>query len=79
MIKDIFGESWSLFKANWWKLTAITSVGVLLPLVVMLVAPFGAVSDEDLDDCAVCALAWMFLVFVCWVLGICGITLVKTF
>ncbi|MCR5456030.1 MAG: hypothetical protein K6F33_13680 [Bacteroidales bacterium] len=79
MIKDIFGESWSLFKANWWKLTAITSVGVLLPLVLVYVALFLQVSDEDFDDCAVCALAWMFLVFVCCLLGICGITLVKTF
>jgi len=58
--KQILCETFRHFKSNWMKLLLMSAVGYLLPLVLvawMTVAIF----SEDMDDCAPCALAAMFI------------------
>ena len=58
--KQIFCETFQHFKSNWMKLMLMSAVGYLLPLGVFVW--FTVVNlSEDMDDCAPCALAAMFI------------------
>ena len=59
-LKSIFRETIQHFKSNWMKLMLMSFIGYLLPLGVvawMTVAIF----SQDMDDCAPCAMAAMFV------------------
>ncbi|MCR5453922.1 MAG: hypothetical protein K6F33_02925 [Bacteroidales bacterium] len=59
-LKPILCETLQHFKVNWMKLMLMSLIGYLLPLVLvawMTVAIF----SQDMDDCAPCAMAAMFV------------------
>ena len=59
--KQIFCETFQHFKSNWMKLMLMSAVGYLLPLGVFVWFTVVIFSEEDMDDCAPCALAAMFI------------------
>ncbi|MBO7567437.1 MAG: hypothetical protein J6T60_10140 [Bacteroidales bacterium] len=59
-IKSIFRETIQHFKSNWIKLMLMSLIGYLLPLGVFVWFTF-VIFSEDMDDCAPCALAAMFI------------------
>jgi hypothetical protein len=58
--KSILCETLQHFKSNWMKLMLMSAVGYLLPLGVFVWFTV-AIFSEDMDDCAPCALAEMFI------------------
>ena len=59
-LKQIFCETIQHFKSNWIKLMLMSLFGYLLP-VVLFVLMSVEIFSEDMDDCAPCALAAMFI------------------
>ena len=59
--KSILCETFQHFKSNWMKLMLMSAVGYLLPLGVFVWFTVVNFSEEDMDDCAPCALAAMFI------------------
>ena len=60
ILKPILRETLQHFKSNWMKLMLMSAVGYLLPLGVFVW--FTVVNfSEDMDDCAPCAMAAMFI------------------
>lgn len=76
--KDIFAEAWRHFKSNWLKLTTITFVGFLLPLVAIVLLSVYLLDEPDLDDNAIGALALMILVFLLLVGFVFGSIFIKS-
>ena len=59
-IKSIFRETIQHFKSNWIKLMLMSLFGYLLPVVLFVLVSV-EIFSEDMDDCAPCALAAMFI------------------
>jgi hypothetical protein len=59
-LKPILRETLQHFKSNWMKLMLMSAVGYLLPLGVFVWFTV-VIFSEDMDDCAPCALAAMFI------------------
>ena len=60
ILKPILRETLQHFKSNWMKLMLMSAVGYLLPLVLFVLVTV-VIFSEDMDDCAPCALAAMFI------------------
>lgn len=60
ILKAILRETLQHFKSNWMKLMLMSAVGYLLPLGVFVWFTV-VIFSEDMDDCAPCALAAMFI------------------
>ena len=67
ILKPILRETLQHFKSNWMKLMLMSAVGYLLPLVLFVLVTV-VIFSEDMDDCAPCALAAMFIELF-WLLG----------
>ena len=59
-IKSIFRETIQHFKSNWMKLMLMSLIGYLLPVVLFVLVSV-EIFSEDMDDCAPCAMAAMFI------------------
>ena len=59
-LKPILRETFQHFKSNWMKLMLMSAVGYLLPLGLFVWFTV-VIFSEDMDDCAPCALAAMFI------------------
>ena len=64
--KQIFRETIQHFKSNWIKLMLMSLIGYLLPVVLFVLVSV-EIFSEDMDDCAPCALAAMFIELVLFV------------
>lgn len=60
ILKPILRETLQHFKSNWMKLMLMSAVGYLLPLGLFVWFTV-VIFSEDMDDCAPCALAAMFI------------------
>ncbi len=58
--KSIFCETIQHFKSNWMKLMLMSLIGYLLPVVLFVLVSV-EIFSQDMDDCAPCALAAMFI------------------
>ncbi|MEE3449018.1 MAG: hypothetical protein VZQ51_10435 [Bacteroidales bacterium] len=78
-VKDIFSEAWELFKSYWWQLTGMAFAGYLLPIILFVKGSAYTLtnSESGLDDCAVCALMVMVILFIGGIILVFGLAFIK--